>query len=96
MIAKPQCEGGRDGNVSHQTENETIATVLGWNERDRAKLTYRLLLSLEDTTHEEAVLSREEIESLWEDEAQRRIADFDAGKIGSVRRDEAMINTIGP
>ncbi len=77
-------------SAGHQTENEMIATVLGWNERDRAKLTYRLLLSLEDTTHDEVVLSREEIDLLWEDEAQRRIADFDSGKIGSVRRDEAM------
>lgn len=76
--------------VSHQTENEVIATVLGWNEHDRAKLTYRLLLSFEDTTREEAALTREEIDQLWVDEAQQRIADFDAGKIGSVPREEAM------
>ena len=76
--------------ASHQTDDETTAAILSWNERERAKLTYRLLLSFEDTTRDEALLSREEIDRLWEDEAQRRIAEFDAGKIGSVRRDEAM------
>ncbi len=76
--------------VTHQAEEETIATILSWSDRDRAKLTYRLLLSFEDTTRDEAVLSRDEIDRLWEDEAQRRSADFDAGKIGSVPRAEAM------
>ena len=76
--------------VNHRAEDETISTVLGWNVRERAKLTYRLLLSLEDTSGDEAALSREDIDRLWEDEVQRRIADFDAGKIGAVRREEAM------
>ena len=76
--------------VNPRTEDETISTVLGWNERERAKLTYRLLLSLEDTSRDEAALSREDIDRLWEDEAQRRLADFDAGRIGAVSREEAM------
>lgn len=76
--------------ASHSTENDMIATVLSWNVHDRAKLTYRLLLSFEDTTRDEATLSRDEIDRIWEAEAQQRIADFDAGRIGSVRRDEAM------
>ena len=76
--------------VNPRTEDETISTVLGWNERERAKLTYRLLLSFEDTSRDEAALSREDIDRLWEDEAQRRLADFDAGRIGAVSREEAM------
>lgn len=76
--------------ANYRTEEETISTVLGWNERERAKLTYRLLLSLEGASDEEASLSREDIDHLWEDEAQRRLTDFDAGKIGSVSREEAM------
>ena len=47
--------------VNHRAEDETISTVLGWNVRERAKLTYRLLLSLEDTSGDEAALSREDI-----------------------------------
>jgi hypothetical protein len=76
--------------VNQRTEEETISTVLSWNERDRAKLTYRLLLSLEDTSLEESALSREELERLWADEAHRRLSDFEAGKIGAVPREEAM------
>lgn len=76
--------------TSLQSEEETVAAILNWSEHDRAKLTYRLLLSFEDTTREEAALSREEIDQLWADEAQQRIADFDSGKTGSVPRDEAM------
>ena len=77
-------------SLNQRIEEETISTVLGWDERDRAKLTYRLLLSLEDTSIAEAALSREGLERLWEDEAQRRLTDFDTGKIGAVQRDEAM------
>ena len=77
-------------SLKQRIEEETISTVLGWDERDRAKLTYRLLLSLEDTSIAEAALSREDLERLWEDEAQRRLTDFDTGKIGDVQRDEAM------
>ena len=77
-------------SLNQRIEEETISTVLGWDERDRAKLTYRLLLSLEDTSIAEAALSREDLERLWEDEAQRRLTDIDTGKIGAVQRDEAM------
>ena len=77
-------------SLKQRIEEETISTVLGWDERDRAKLTYRLLLSLEDTSIAEAALSREDLERLWEDEAQRRLTDFDTGKISAVQRDEAM------
>ena len=76
--------------VNPRTEDETISTVLSWNERERVKLTYWLLLSLEDTSRDEAALSREDIDRLWEDEAQRRLADFDADRIGAVSRAEAM------
>ena len=70
--------------------DETISTVLGWNQDERARLTYKLLLSLEDTSAEEAALSREDIDRLWMEEAQRRLADFDAGKTGCVPFDEAI------
>ena len=76
--------------IDHRDDDDTISMILNWNEHDRAKLTYRLLLSLEDTSAEEAALSQEEIALLWEDEAQRRLADFDSGKIGCVPRDEAI------
>lgn len=76
--------------VDHRTNDDTISMILNWNEHDRAKLTYRLLLSLEDTSGEEAALSRDDIALVWEDEAQRRMADFDSGRIGCVPRDEAI------
>ena len=76
--------------ANHRSDEETIATVLSWSGSQLAKLTYQLLLSLEETDSEEAALARDDIESLWEDEAQRRLADFDAGKIGSRGREEAM------
>jgi hypothetical protein len=76
--------------LNQRIEEETISTVLNWNERDRAKLTYRLLLSLEDMSLEETGLLREDLDRLWEGEAQRRLTDFDNGKIGAVQRDEAM------
>ena len=69
---------------------DTVNTVMGWDGHSRANLAYRLLLSLEDTTDEEAALSPAELERLWSDEAARRLADFDAGRVGSVGRDEAM------
>ncbi len=72
------------------TIDEAILTILGWNQDDRAKLTYKLLLSLEDISAEEATLSRDDLDRLWEDEVQRRLAAFDAGKIGCVPRDEAL------
>lgn len=70
--------------------DEAILTILGWNQDDRAKLTYKLLLSLEDTSAEEAALSREDIGRLWMEEAQRRLAEFDSGKTGCVSFDEAI------
>ena len=73
-----------------RSDEETIAQVLNWSNQQRAKLTYRLLLSLEDRDHDATGLSREEIDQLWEDEAQRRLTVFDAGKIGSLGREEAM------
>ena len=69
---------------------DTVNTVMSWDGHSRADLAYRLLLSLEDTTDEEAALSPAELERLWSDEAARRLADFDAGRVGSVGRDEAM------
>lgn len=72
------------------TIDETISTILGWSQDERAKLTYKLLLSLEDTSAEEAALSREDMDRLWMEEVQRRLADFDAGKTGCVPFDEAI------
>ena len=46
--------------------------------------------SLEETSAEETALSHEDIAHLWEDEAQRRLAGFDSGRIGCVPRDEAI------
>lgn len=70
--------------------DETISKILSWNERDRARLTYQLLLSLEDMSPEDTSLCREDINRLWSEEAQRRLADFDAGRIGYVASDEAL------
>ena len=76
--------------VNHHANDDTISMILNWSDRDRAKLTYRLLLSLEDTSAEQTALSQEDLALLWEDEAQRRLADFDSGRIGCVPRDEAI------
>ena len=76
--------------VNDPAKDETISKILNWNERDRAKLTCQLLLSLEDTSSEDTSLSREDIDRLWAEVSQRRLADFDAGRIGCVSRDEAM------
>lgn len=73
-----------------RANDEMISMILNWDERDRAKLTYRLLLSFEDTSAEEASLTREDIAFLWEKEAERRVADFDSGTIGCVTRKDAL------
>ncbi len=76
--------------VNHRSNDEMISMILNWTEHDRAKLTYQLLLSLEDTSTEEATLTRQDMDRLWGEEVQRRLADFDVGKIGCVTREEAM------
>lgn len=78
------------GTFNHRANDEAISMILNWDEHDRAKLTYQLLLSLEDTSPEEVALSREDLDQLWAEEAERRVAELDAGKIGCVSRDEAM------
>lgn len=55
--------------------------ALGLNPADRAKLAHDLLESLD-------TLSPDENEALWLDEAERRIAEIDAGKVQLIPAEE--------
>ena len=48
---------------------------------DRARLVQKVLLSLEN-------LPQDELDTLWLDEAERRAADIDSGKVTLVSADE--------
>ena len=56
-------------------------TALSLDVRDRARLAEQLLASLDALTEEEA-------ERLWADEAERRLAEYRAGRMRAVSADE--------
>lgn len=61
--------------------DEILKTALSLDVRDRARLADELLASLD-------ALGEEEAERLWADEAERRLADYHAGRIKAVSADE--------
>jgi putative addiction module component (TIGR02574 family) len=61
--------------------DEILRTALSLDVRDRARLAERLLASLDTLTEEEA-------ERLWADEAERRLAEYRAGRLRTVPADE--------
>lgn len=60
---------------------ELLKTALAMDVHDRAALAERLLASLEE-------LSEEEADSLWAEEAQRRLEQYRAGRASSVSASE--------
>ena len=58
-----------------------LRTALSLDVRDRARLAEQLLASLDALTEEEA-------ERLWADEAERRLAEYRAGRMRAVSADE--------
>ena len=61
--------------------DEALKHALRLDVRDRAALAERLLASLEELPEEEA-------ESLWAEEAQRRLENYRAGRAKAVRAEE--------
>lgn len=60
---------------------KVLKSALSLDVHDRAALAERLLASLEE-------LSEEEAERLWADEAQRRLAEYRAGRAKAVRSED--------
>ena len=61
--------------------NEILRAALSLDVRDRARLAERLLASLN-------LLTEDEVERLWADEAERRLQKFRTGQIRAVSADE--------
>jgi putative addiction module component (TIGR02574 family) len=66
-----------------QKQKDIAAEALRLPIKERAELASRLLGSLDE-------LSEEENDQLWKEEAERRYADFKAGKIEAVPADEVF------
>jgi putative addiction module component (TIGR02574 family) len=60
---------------------DILRAALSLDVRDRARLAQELLASLD-------AVSPEDAERLWADEAERRLAEFRAGRISAVPADE--------
>ncbi len=60
---------------------EILKSAMSLDVHDRATLAERLLASLEE-------LSEEEAESLWAEEAQRRLEEYRAGRAKAIRAEE--------
>ena len=60
---------------------DILRAALSLDVRDRARLAQQLLASLD-------AVSAEDAERLWADEAERRLAEFRAGRISAVPADE--------
>jgi putative addiction module component (TIGR02574 family) len=63
------------------TLRDILRAALSLGVRDRARLAQELLASLD-------AVSAEDAERLWADEAERRLAEFRAGRISAVPADE--------
>jgi len=62
---------------------EVLKNALSLDVRERAALAEKLLASLDD-------LSPEEAERLWAEEAERRLAEYRAGRARAVSADEVF------
>jgi putative addiction module component (TIGR02574 family) len=62
---------------------EVLKQALGLDVRERAALAEKLLASLED-------LSEEEAERLWAEEAERRLAEYRAGRARATSAEEVF------
>ena len=65
------------------TIDELTREALALDLRDRAQLAHRLLDSLDE-------LSAAEVERLWLDESERRLAEVASGSVGTVGAEEAI------
>ena len=61
--------------------NEILMAALSLDVRDRARLAEQLLASLD-------LLTEDEVERLWADEAERRVQKFRVGQLRAVPADE--------
>jgi putative addiction module component (TIGR02574 family) len=69
------------------TTEEIVAAALKLDHKERARLAGRLLRSLDE---EEEKLSPAEFESVWLDEAQRRLEEWEQGKVEGISGDKVM------
>ena len=69
------------------TLDDILKDALVLDEHDRAALAERLLASLEQDYIDEQ-LDEAEIERAWADEAQRRLAEIESGKVKPVPAEE--------
>jgi putative addiction module component (TIGR02574 family) len=67
--------------IDHNIENQ----IIGLPHRDRARLALALIESLDPGKDEDAT-------ELWLDEAERRLAAYDAGEIESRDADESLLD----
>ncbi len=69
------------------TTEEIVAAALKLDRKDRAQLASRLIRSLDE---EEEKLSPEECEKLWLEEAERRLEEWEQGKVKGVPGEEVF------
>ena len=69
------------------TTEEIVAAALKLDHKERARLAGRLLQSLEE---EEEKLSPGEFEALWLEEAERRLEEWERGKVEGIPGDKVM------
>jgi putative addiction module component (TIGR02574 family) len=69
------------------TTKEIVVAALKLDHKERAKLAGRLLRSLDE---EEEKLSPAEFEALWLEEAERRLEEWQQGRVEGIPGDEVM------
>ena len=69
------------------TTEEIVAAALKLDHKERARLAGRLLRSLDE---EEEKLSPAKLEALWLEEAERRLEEWEQGKVQGIPGDKVM------
>ncbi len=84
-----ESDAGRKLSRYHwlMTTEEIVAAALKLDHKERARLAGRLLRSLDE---EEEKLSPAEFEALWLEEAERRLEEWEQGKVEGIPGDKVM------
>jgi putative addiction module component (TIGR02574 family) len=69
------------------TADEVVAEALKLDRKTRGRVASRLLSSLDD---EQAQLSPEESEKLWLEEAERRLEEWEQGRVEGIPSEEVF------
>lgn len=72
------------------TVDQVTTAALQLSDKERAALSYRLLLSIEDVPVEELLMSDEERDRLWEEEIDRRLKQIANGEVKLIDGEEVM------